>query len=131
MKRFLLSLVLLATLALGTSPAFALRSTVVTAALTNTVTAINPGYTNFSFMECYNPAAAATYVQVFNAVPGNVTLGTTPPATVISMATLASRGFAFSDNGLSFPVAMSVAATTTATGSTAPATALTCTFGYN
>ena len=128
MKRILLSLALLAAL---TTSALALRSSVATSALTNTVVAVNPGYTNFSYMQCYNPAAAASYVQVFNATPANVTLGTTAPAIIIPMGTLATASFAFADQGLTLPVAMSVAATTTATGSTAPATAITCTFGFN
>ena len=131
MHRFLKPFFALALMASLAVPAQAYRAAVVTSALTNTVVAVNPGYTNFSYMQCYNPAAAASYVQVFNAIPGNVTLGTTVPAIIIPMGTLQATNFAFADQGLTLPVAMSVAATTTATGSTAPATAVTCTFGYN
>lgn len=81
-----------------------------------------------------NPNTAETYVQVFNKASANVTVGTTAPDFVLRIPGLASAsgtGIASNlelVNGLAMSTGITVAATTTATGSTAPANALTATF---
>jgi hypothetical protein len=76
-----------------------------------------------------NPGASAAYVQVFDvATAGAVTLGTTTPKWSIWVPAGAAANLA--GLSLSFANGIQVAATTTATGSSAPATALDCNFGY-
>lgn len=73
----------------------------------------------------YNPAAAVTYLQVFDvATPGAVTVGTTPPK--FSFGVPPGSGAALPPNlvGADFANGIQVAATTTPAGATAPATAL-------
>lgn len=97
-------------------------------ALTNTVLTVKSSNGVLGSWHCYNPSNAAAFVQVFN-VTGTVTLGTTVPDLSFGMATLTNGGLEFT-NGVVFSNAIKVAATTTATGSTAPSAALVCNFGY-
>lgn len=97
----------------------ALTATVVTVKSTNGV---------LGHLQCYNPSNAAAYVQVFD-VSGAVTLGTTVPVLSFGLTTLTNNSVEFT-NGYLFANAIKVAATTTATGSSAPSAALTCNFGY-
>jgi hypothetical protein len=99
-------------------------------ALTATVTAVKLGASQLGMLDCYNPNATAAYVQIFDAPVASVTLGTTPPSQSIGIAATASRNFTLSP-GEEFLNAISIAATTTPTGSTAPATALTCNLAYD
>ena len=70
----------------------------------------------------HNPSAATTFVQFFNAA-GAVTIGSTTPTFSFGIAAGASANVEFTA-GIAFSSGIQVAATTTATGSTAPATAL-------
>lgn len=71
---------------------------------------------------CYNPNGSDTFVQMFDALVADVTLGTTTPDLVLPLPT--SGGL---DNALhiprSFRNGMAIAVTSTATGSGAPAAA--------
>lgn len=68
----------------------------------------------------YNQHSAASYVQFFNATAANVTLGTT--AAVYSLAIPATSGAnVLHDVGIAHGTAISIAVTTTRTGSTGPA----------
>lgn len=80
---------------------------------------------------CYNPNSSVAYVQIFNATTGNVTLGSTAPSDIVPIAATSTGGWAKSPVGDQYATAISVAATTTYNGSTAPATALPCSFDYN
>lgn len=102
-----------------------------TAALSTTVTAIkaNPG--QLAILNCYNPNATATYVQIFDALTANVTLGTTTPKLVLGLPPTNANAVDDSPVGFQFFTGISYAATTTATGSTAPGTAVVCSYGYN
>lgn len=101
------------------------------AALNATVQAIKTSAGQLGKVQCDNNNAAWTYIQIFNATTGNVTLGTTAPAGIVPLAPSLSGGFALSLVGDQYSTAISVAATTTATGSTAPGTAINCQFSYN
>jgi len=77
----------------------------------------------------YNPSNAVAFVQFFD-LASAVTLGTTTPTFVVGVPTLVSFYFTIPQGGLSFANAIKIAATTTATGSTAPSTALVFTMAY-
>ena len=76
---------------------------------------------------CFNPNSSVAYVQIFD-ISGTVTLGTSTPKWSIGIP--ATGGANLSNLNLSFANAIKVAATTTATGSSAPTTAIDCNFGY-
>lgn len=77
----------------------------------------------------YNPNASVAYVQIYDvATAGAVTVGTTTPKWSIGIPATSAANIA--RMGLSFASGIQVAATTTATGSTAPGTALDANFGY-
>lgn len=96
-------------------------------ALSNTVVQPKLSRGVFQWGSCYNPNAGVVYVQVFDSA-GTVTLGTTPPTLAIPLPPTAVTQ-------LPFPAVMlnglQLAATTTATGSTAAGSALVCNFGFN
>lgn len=98
-------------------------------ALTNTKISIVAGAATFGGYYFYNPNATAAYIQVFNTLTGSVTLGTTPPFYVLSLPATAGGNLEIA-NGIKHDTALVVAATTTATGSTAPGTAVTGFFMY-
>jgi hypothetical protein len=92
-------------------------------ALSNTVVDVgSTAATGVYLIDVFNPAAARTYVQFFNAAAAGVTLGTTAPFYSIAVRSSAERQVQ-----LTIPIghgtALSIAATTTRAGSTAPATA--------
>lgn len=100
-------------------------------ALSTTVTSVKSSAGQLFMLQCGNVNTSEEYVQIFNVASGSVTLGTTAPTLSVPIAATATGGFAFSMIGVQFSTAISVAATTTATGSTAPSTALDCNVTYN
>lgn len=97
-------------------------------ALTNSAVTVKGSAGNLGGYHCYNPAAAVTYIQIYD-TSGAVTVGTTTP--VLSFGIPASGGGNLEFvNGVNFANAIKVAATTTGTGGTAPATAAECNFLY-
>jgi hypothetical protein len=78
---------------------------------------------------CYNPNVAVAYVQVFD-VSGTVTLGTTSPGGGSWAVPPTNNGGFATDVGIDFANAIKVAATTTATGPTAPGVPLDCNAVY-
>lgn len=77
----------------------------------------------------YNPNSSVAYVQIFDvATAGGVTVGTTTPKWSIGIPATSAANL--TNMHLSFANGVQVAATTSATGSTAPSTALDCNFGY-
>jgi hypothetical protein len=94
------------------------------AALTNTAVAVKASVGQSGGYGFYNPSAAIAYVQVFNTVSGSVTVGTTAPLYSIPVPPTSAVNMEVS-NGIAHSAAISVAATTTPTGSTAPGSALT------
>lgn len=115
----------------STTQAVSLPSTtpVPLPALSTTVTQVKGSAGEISNYIVWNPNATVAYVQIFDkATTGAVTLGTTVANAFIPVppgatANLARVGWSFS-NGIQ------VAATTTATGSTALTTAVDANFGY-
>ena len=100
-----------------------------TFALTNTAVSVKATSGNLFGVECFNASAAVAYIQIFNTASGSVVLGTTTP--IESYGIPAGADFVYeSPFGISYTTAISVAATTTYNGSTAPATALVCNFHY-
>ncbi len=97
-------------------------------AQSTTVTTVKGGAGELGAYHCLNPNSAPAYVQVFD-TSGTVTLGTTIP--VLSLGLPASDGGNLEwTMGIHFANAIKVAATTTATGSTAPGTAVDCNFAF-
>ena len=71
-------------------------------------------------ISCFNTTAASLYLQVFDAQSANVTLGTTTPTFVISMAALAAvgrRDVAF-DPPILFTAGFTIGSTTARAGAT-------------
>jgi hypothetical protein len=79
-----------------------------------------------AWYDIFNPSNATAYVQLFDAALADVTVGTTAPVLSIGIA---AGGRASGEAGVGFQTAISAAATTTATGNTAPGTALVANFG--
>ncbi len=100
-------------------------------ALSTTVQTIKGSTGQLGMLHCYNPNSTQIYAQVFNAASGSVTLGATSPTLSIAIAPTSTGGWALPSPGAQFSTAMSIAATTTATGSTAPSTAPDCNVVYN
>lgn len=98
-------------------------------ALTNTPVSVKSAAGTFGGYILFNPAAAITYIQVFNVAVGSVTLGTTTPTFVIGIPAGSLANVEF-PNGVAMSTAIVTAATTTATGSSAPATAAVMTTFY-
>lgn len=93
-------------------------------ALSNTKTSVKGSAGNLGGYMLYNSNAAATYVQVFDATTANVTVGTTTPTYVVALPPAAAANVEFT-LGIAHANAITIAATTTATGSSAPAAAVT------
>jgi hypothetical protein len=92
-------------------------------ALSSTKQAVNASAGNLYGYHIYNPNASIVYVQLFNVASASVTVGTTAPTAVLAIP---PTGWADSPPSvpIAFGTALTIAATTTATGSTAPATAI-------
>lgn len=98
-------------------------------ALTATAQAIKASAGTFGGYYIYNPNSAATYVHIYNVAFGSVTVGTTNPQCTFCIPPTAGANLEIG-NGVNFTTAMSVAATTTGGGNTAPASALECVFWF-
>lgn len=93
-------------------------------ALTNTKVAVKASAGTFGGYMVYNPNASVTYIQVFDVASASVTLGTTAPTYVIPIPAAAAANVEFT-LGINHTTAITLAATTAATGSSAPASSLT------
>lgn len=93
--------------------------------LTNTVVNIGtpntPGVVAGWYI--YNSNSVVTYVQFFNTQASGVTIGTTTPVYSIGIPALSAANL-MSPTGIAHSTAISIAATTTRAGSTAPGTAI-------
>lgn len=128
MKRILPALALIA---LFSATAYAAWTPKVLNALGTTVVAISAAAGEISLLQCYNPNSSQAYVQIFNVASGSVTLGTTVPTLSVAIAPTSTGGFVQGNPGVTFSTAMSIAASTTATGNTANGTALDCNVAYH
>lgn len=98
-------------------------------ALSTTVTDVKARKGKVKALHVENPNGSKIFVQFFNALAADVTLGTTAPYYSLVVPANGAMdawpgGPAQDSDGVEHPVAISVAATTTATGSTAPGTGL-------
>lgn len=100
-------------------------------ALTNSAVSVKASAGQLFVIQCGNTNSTEIYVQVFNVASGSVSVGSTVPTLSIPIAASSTGGFAMSWIGLQFSTAISVAATTTATGGSAPAIALDCNAAFN
>jgi hypothetical protein len=100
-------------------------------ALTNTAVAVKAAAGQLGMLQCYNPNSSQVYIQIYNIAQGSVTVGTSTPLESIAIAPTSTGGFAMSFPGHQFGTAITVAATTTATGGSAPSTAPDCNAVYN
>lgn len=102
--------------------------------LSTTVTSVKNSAGELGSYHCLNQSGAVAYVQVFDAASaGAVTLGSTIPVLSFGLpaaSSLPGGGNLEWSNGIHFASGIQVAATTTATGSSAPATAVDCNFAY-
>lgn len=92
-------------------------------ALTNSAQPIKASAGKFGGYYIYNPNSSATYVIVYNVAHGSVTVGTTTPKLVFCIPATSGANLELTV-GIAFDTAMSIAATTTGGGNTAPTTAL-------
>lgn len=94
--------------------------------ITGTVVNVNTTGTVVKGLVVLNTTAAVCYIQLFNATAANVTLGTTAPTTTLAFGANASQSLLPASGELfKFATALSVAATTTQTGSTGCAMSVT------
>jgi hypothetical protein len=98
-------------------------------ALTNTDVAIKASAGLFGGYMVYNPNTVACYIQLFDIATASVTVGTTTPTYVLPIPAASAANLELSC-GIDHATAITVAATTTATGGTTPTTALVCVFFY-
>lgn len=103
-------------------------------ALTNTATLVQGYKTELCGWSLQNTNASAVWVQLFNAATaGAVTVGTTPATRHILLPASASvvvKPSSDTEFGYPFSAGLVAAATTTATGSTAPGAAIYVSFQY-
>jgi hypothetical protein len=103
------------------SGGYSVSSSVLTNTVVNIGTANTPGVVSGWYI--YNSNNVVTYVQFFNTGSAAVTIGTTAPAYSIGIPALSAANL-MSPTGIAHTTAISIAATTTRTGSTAPGTAI-------
>lgn len=87
--------------------------------ITTTVTSVKASAGQLYGYYIYNPNASAAYCQIFDLATGSVTLGTTTPKLSFGIPATSAANVTF-PNGLAFATAISIAFTTTRTGSSAP-----------
>lgn len=96
------------------------------ALLTNSAVNVVTGQHNLQTMVIYNPNVSVEYVQIFDALAANVTVGTTVPKMVIPLPASTVIDLPIENSAqVTFFTGISVAATTSATGSSAPSTGIT------
>ncbi len=98
-------------------------------ALTSTKAQIKGSAGNFGGYMIYNPNSTAYYVQVWDLASASVTVGTTAPTYVITVPATSGANLEIS-NGINHATGITVAFTTTPTGSGNPASALVGFFMY-
>jgi len=101
------------------TPATSGGLTIATGSIQATATAVKATAGQLYAYDIYNGGSAVSYMQLFNATTANVTLGsTTPTASIAIPAT--SRATFTTELGIAYATAITVAFTTTRTGSTNP-----------
>lgn len=102
---------------------------VATGTITNAVTAVKTSAGNLYGWYIFNSNSTLVYCQFFNATTGNVTLGSTSPFMAFGIpAGLGAN--VLSNTPIAFSTAISIAFTTTRSGSTAPSNTIDYNFFY-
>jgi len=98
-------------------------------ALSSTKQAVNASAGQLYGYHIYNPNTTVIYIQLFNLASVSVTVGTTAPTAVLAVP---AGGWADAPPAtpIAFGTALTIAATTTSTGSGTPSTALLCNIWY-
>lgn len=96
-------------------------------ALSTTIRTVKGSAGTLGGYYCYNPNSSVSYIQIFDA--NGATLGSTSPKWSIGIPATSAANLEMT-NGMNFATEITVAATTTATGSSAPSTACDCNFIY-
>lgn len=99
------------------------------AGVTNTAIFVRQGPVRLFSIGIYNPAAAATFVQLFDTLAAP-TVGTTVPILQFGLNTLTARDVVAPPDGWLFQNGLWIAASTTAGGAVAPATAVNVDLGF-
>ena len=99
-------------------------------ALSSTKAAVNASAGNLYGYHIYNPNSSVVYIQLFNLASASVTVGTTTPTAVLAVPAAGWADAPPSGPPIAFSTALTIAATTTSTGSGAPTTALLCNMWY-
>ena len=95
-----------------------------TALLLATATAVKASSGTVKSISLYNASNKIAYLQIFDLATGSVTVGTTVPKESYPVPVGGYYDKDFGDAGLAFATAITICATTTSTGLTAPATGL-------
>ncbi len=98
-------------------------------ALSNTKQTVKGSAGCFGGYMIYNPNTVPIFIQVFDVAAASVTVGTTTPTYVLTIPPVSAANLELT-LGVGHANAIVIAATTTATGSTAPTTALTAAIFY-
>lgn len=99
----------------------------VAAAFKSSVVVIKGSPGVLQWASCSNTNASVEFIQVFDTI-GSVTVGTTPPSSIIPIQASGVTNFVVPTQ---FLFGIKAIPTTTPTGNTAPSTALDCAFGFN
>jgi len=101
------------------------------ALITNSAVQIKGSAGNLYGYNIYNPNGAVMYVQIFDALAASVTLGTTVPKLSYAIPPNGYLDNALGDESkIGFSTGITIAATTTANGNTAPSTGLTANISF-
>lgn len=100
--------------------------------LTNSVVQVKGAPGIFGGFWCSNPNVTTTFLQVFDmATAGAVSLSSTLPKMALAITSDTAEGEGPSSIGVEFLNGIQVAATTSATGGSAPSSAIDCTLFFN
>lgn len=97
-------------------------TTAFTGSLSNTPWPVKTSAGNFYGYHIYNPNSSVVYIQVFNTTSGTTTVGSTSPSFVLAVPALGALDAMSAPLPVAFSTAITLAATTTFNGSTAPST---------
>lgn len=96
-------------------------------ALSNTKQEVRDNPSGLCGYNIYNPNSSVTYIQFFDLDADNVTVGTTVPTFTLALPATGGVDAPPASTSLLFSKGVTISATTTPTGSTAPSTAVVCT----
>lgn len=99
-------------------------------ALTATPVQVKSGAGRVYQYSFYNPTNAAVYVHFYNALPANITAGTTVPLVTLGVPAGSSLDGAWSASPAAFGTAISIAASTAVAGTGNPSTGILAQIGY-